>query len=349
MPHSLQNTCAALAPGKLILSGEHAVVHGQPALAVAVDTPTRAIVRQAEGEGLTVLIPRLRRVLQYGVGQMRNLAPRLEARHAEFLACRRPIREVLDDPFDLIAYAVARVARRVEREVKRCQVEVEIGPPLGCGMGSSAAVGLAVLAAGGCWFGGRRLDLAELIEESIAVEQLQHGNPSGVDSFVCACGGACRYTRGQPGVPVPLPPLSLRLVHTGTPESTTGECVSRVRETHGKSAIWEQFGEITREVEEALLREDQNALLAAVRRNHRLLVEIGVVPKRVQAFIVELERVGLAAKICGAGAVGGAGGGMVWVTGSSPPDALCRSFNYQPINLQVDQHGTRIVDGFGAR
>ena len=40
---------SAFAPGKLILFGEHAVVHGQPAIAAAVDLGTRVQIEAVDG------------------------------------------------------------------------------------------------------------------------------------------------------------------------------------------------------------------------------------------------------------------------------------------------------------
>jgi len=70
-------------------------------------------------------------------------------------------------------------------------------------------------------------------------------------------------------------------------------------------------------MEDALRKEDSALLWTSIRENHRLLSDIGVVPHRVQHLIAEIENVGGAAKICGAGSVSGDHAGVVWVYGNS--------------------------------
>jgi mevalonate kinase len=147
------------------------------------------------------------------------------------------------------------------------------------------------------------------------LERFQHGRPSGVDPFVAVHGGLVRYRRGEPPETHATALTSVRLLHTGIPECTTGECVYQVRSTHAGSSIWEEFEAVCNEVEHALQGRNESALVDAVRRNHRLLFDIGVVPPRIARLIEGIERSGGGAKICGAGAVRGDAGGVVWVVG----------------------------------
>ena len=49
----------ASAPGKIILFGEHAVVYGKPAIAVAVDRRAYVTVQNREDEQIYVEVPDL--------------------------------------------------------------------------------------------------------------------------------------------------------------------------------------------------------------------------------------------------------------------------------------------------
>ncbi len=171
---------------------------------------------------------------------------------------------------------------------------------------------------------------------------MQHGRASGVDSYVSLHGGCVRFQGGE-AQKVPLPRVPVFIVHTGVPETTTGECVSRVAREFEKSMIWDDFEEITRRVEQVLGRNDIGAIQAAIRENHRLLVRIGVVPERVQQFVADIERWGGSAKISGAGAIAGDKGGVVMVIAEKPPVELCTRYGYELVAVRGEPLGVRIV------
>ena len=133
------------------------------------------------------------------------------------------------------------------------------------------------------------------------------------------------------------------LVQTGTPQTTTGECVSRVREQHANSPIWNDFEAVTNAMENALVTNNRRDIRDAVRENHQLLTRIGVVPEKVQSFIRDVEAAGFAAKVCGAGAVAGDAGGMVLVFAARPPTALCKTYGFEALTIHGDPLGVRLV------
>ena len=87
---------------------------------------------------------------------------------------------------------------------------------------------------------------------------------------------------------------------TGTPCCSTGETVAVVREKFAKSDVWKRFSKITEQFEASDGK--VGSLFSAIQDNHQLLNEIGVVPTDVVQLIEKIERLGGAAKICGAGA-----------------------------------------------
>lgn len=83
----------------------------------------------------------------------------------------------------------------------------------------------------------------------------------------------------------------------------------------------------------------------AVRANHQLLVNIGVVPERVRTFIEQIEAIGGAAKISGAGAIRGDAAGMVLVLmeNEAKLTQLCRQFQYELQTIQGEARGVHVV------
>jgi mevalonate kinase len=208
-------------------------------------------------------------------------------------------------------------------------------------MGSSAATVLSEIRALGHYL---RVDFKPewYYEYSLEVERLQHGYPSGIDSYMSLHGGCTYFKEGQ-GQKIPMPSIKMFLVETGIPASSTGVCVESVRNQFGSSSIWSEFESVTEEVRTYLETNEQSNLYESIRANHRLLDQIGVVPGRVSQFINEIEARGGAAKICGAGAVEGEAAGVLIVLAEEAPTALCEQYGYTVSSLRGDPLGTRLV------
>lgn len=342
MAASLPARTEARAPGKLILSGEHAVVHGAPALVTAVDLEARTAVTPRQ-PGIELVLPGWARSGTCSFAEARLRARHVEARFAEFLDGARPVEEVVPRAEDLLLYASMLELPEEAAESNGLRVEVDSSLPAGCGMGSSAAVISTILLAVSDALG-RRLDPVALFEQTLAVEKLQHGRPSGVDPYVVVHGGCHRFRAGEAEATVPLAPSAFRLVNTGRPASTTGECVMQVSRQFGDSDIWGPFAETTLAMERALRDEDEAAFAEAVRANHRLLVRIGVVPEAVQRFVAEVEKRGGAAKVCGAGSVRGDRAGVVLVVGVEPAAEACRALDYERFGATAEPRGARLTE-----
>ena len=107
--------------------------------------------------------------------------------------------------------------------------------------------------------------------------------------------------------------------------------------------MWDNFESVANHMQKALEHDDLKAFQRAMRDNHRLLNEIGVVPGRVAEFVSEVEAAGAAAKICGGGAVAGDAGWMVVVASRATPAELCAKYGYELMTVRPDPLGVRVV------
>ncbi|MDA4110963.1 MAG: mevalonate kinase [Thaumarchaeota archaeon] len=156
---------AASAPGKVILTGEHFVVHGSYAVAAAINKRVKVSVSPSEdGESWI---------------NSRGIRSRVDSIDEEFPAARTIARRIIQefgektDAFEML-------------------IESEI--PAGSGLGSSSAVSVACTAALSKYFGAK-LDDKEIFELSMEGERKVHGNPSGIDVQASLMGGIILFSR----------------------------------------------------------------------------------------------------------------------------------------------------------
>lgn len=332
----------AIAPGKLILSGEHAVVYGRPALAMAVDRFAESIVLPDPSDLVSFDLVDLAQSDSFTARALLDLHARVAKNYHQFLKGELGIREVLHKPVELFEYAFVTILDGLHMKLgEGLKIRTHSTIPIGCGMGSSAATILSLLRAIGHYF---RVEFRPdwFMKYSLDAEKLQHGHPSGVDSYISLHGGCAVFQNGV-ARSVPLPRMLMYLVNTGTPTSTTGECVVQVGQRFKTDPIWNDFEAVTLEIERAVRDNDPLRIRQYIRENHRLLTRIGVVPEKVQRFVADVESQGGAAKICGAGSVQGDGGGMVVVFAARPPNELCQRYGYQTLAVRGDPLGARIV------
>jgi mevalonate kinase len=249
-----------------------------------------------------------------------SLRHKLDAAFEGYLRGDRAISEIFSRPAELIFYTVdvARILGNLER-IPRGKFDIQSGIPVGAGMGSSAALLAALLK-----LFSKHEDLPTLIEQVRHCERLQHGRGSLIDAATVTMGGLVKVEHDQAVRLGELPDIFNQhwyWIFTGTPATSTGVCVERVRTQFEQSDIWSEFADVTHRIEAAQTDLDQLSL--AIQDNHRLLNRIGVVPARVTALIEQIERLGGAAKIAGAGAVSGDAGGLVLAyLPNQTPDAL---------------------------
>jgi len=328
----------ARAPGKLIISGEHAVVHGAPAIAIAVNRYASATALQQHESLISFNLLNLSYHKSMTKKALKEIKHRLGESYESFKRGEHSIKDVLKLPFELSQFALGHFLEKInphDEDGIKLTTQSEI--PMNAGMGSSAAMILAVMHAIAL-SKNKNFDNEYYYQHALETENLQHGKSSGLDIRICLQGG-CLYFQNGEFETIPVSQHPIHIVNTGKSASSTGECVEHAKKYFETSALMNDFTAVTQQVKQALSTQDFSAFKKAINDNHRLLCQINVVPDKIQSFIGELEQNGFAAKICGAGAVHGDNAGIVMIIGEHSPEALCAKYNYTLQTIQVDTHG----------
>ncbi|VVC76545.1 Hydroxymethylglutaryl-CoA synthase [Aquicella siphonis] len=335
-----RNTIRVIAPGKLILSGEHAVVYGSPALAMAVNRYVTATVTREQVPQVLFDLSDLSHRSRLSVDALHHLKNKIKQKYYRFIRGDFSIRDVLQKPFELAQFAIGMLTESLNLTLPHgVKIQVQSDLPIGCGMGSSAATIVSVMQAISSYME-LPVPQEQLFKLALEVENMQHGYSSGLDLRVAMQGG-CIYMRGQTLEPRSIPSLPMYLINTGSPESSTGHCVESVAPYFKSGRLGEEFTAVTTAMDTALKQQAWRGMQEAIRGNHRLLTDIGVVPERVRKFVSLVEAAGGAAKICGAGSVTGDKAGAVLVVSDDQQSlaSLSSRFGYNVIPISCEPRG----------
>lgn len=287
----------ATACGKVILLGEHAVVYGVPALAAGIDRGARATVAIADSGPSTLTLG--------GRTVIADAASEEDLPRA-FAALMAPA-EGADD-----ATPGARP--------RAFTVEASSDLPPGGGLGSSAAIGVAIARAA--------LDLrpiaadrdARVQDRALAWERVFHGNPSGIDTYAAAHGGTFRFVRGEPAAPLHVATdlwLAVGLSGSGASTRSMVEGLARLfqRKPDLKRKSVEAIDALVKNAALAIEAGDAEGLGKLMDLNHMILAGLFLSTEALERLCHLARGAGaLGAKLTGSG-----GGGSVIALVPPPP------------------------------
>ncbi len=278
-----------------MVTGEHAVLHGARALVGAVDSRVTVALEPRAGR---------RAVIRSALGTRDTPLDRPDA----------------SPPFHFIGTALARLGRDCPSGFS---LDIKADMPPDVGLGSSAAVTVAVLGALHAWIGGALPPPAILHREALALVRFIQGAASGADLAASIRGGVLCYR--QDGVierrHTVFPPVELVYAGYKTP---TGEVIRQVESLRQASPdgfrdIYARMDACTAEADTAFAASDWPRLASALRQGQCLMEELGVCDPTLAAMVRCLHGVhGVsAAKISGSGL-----GDGVLALGELPPETI---------------------------
>lgn len=343
---SMKTLCQT--PAKLILTGEHAVLFGAPALSMAIDLPTQCFMSftpdtaTEEPSCLDIELSDFNHKQIYPLSVWQQRVIDIETRFALYEKQALSIQSVLQQPVDLILLTFQQFHNAYRLKSGHWTVKIQSHQLTGKGLGSSASVIISLLQSLYLHHELSYSDI-ELLSMAQRVESHQHGSSSGLDPTTVLKGGLLRYQQGCPLQQLMPHPFHGWIIDTGSPASTTGQAVNQVhRDFNHQHPIWTEFKNVAQLIEQAWQNSNATELKEAIKQNQKLLESIGVVPPTVQRFIHTLNQSSeSAAKICGAGSVIGEKSGIVLCVSQHAPEALCQEYGYEYYPLKFSEKGSR--------
>lgn len=273
-------------PGKIILFGEHAVVYGRPALAVPVNQlQARVTVSENSRGGIWIEAPNI------------DLSSDITS-----LTPDHPLVAVINSVFS---------ALRVTKP-PACTIYIQSTIPVASGLGSGAAVSVAIVRALSAYLD-QPLPDEQVNKLAFEAEKLHHGTPSGIDNTVVTYGKPVYFIKGRPVKTFHVgAAFTIVIGDTGIPASTK-ESVRTVRKLWEMDKprwerVFDRVGEIVWDARQAIERGDPTSLGDLMNANHVLLQKMTVSCPELDRLVEAARKSGAyGAKLSG----GGRGGNMI--------------------------------------
>ena len=267
----------ASAPGKIILFGEHFVVHGTKAILAAIDK--RVTVTSTFTDNKTIKVN----------SQLGTIEVPISSSHEEVKSEFRPF-----------VYLANKIINS-EQNVSGLEITIDSDIPIGVGLGSSSACCVAATASISELF--NELSSEEILKMSIEAEKTIFPDTSGADCTVCTYGGMIEY----PSIEKidNTFDLNLLIVNSMIPHNTKNsvEKVNKFKENDEErfSQLCDLETKLIDEVVTAMKNNDATAFGLKMSENQKYLEEIQISNDTLRDMISSLKEISLGTKITGAG------------------------------------------------
>lgn len=263
------------APGKIFLSGEHAVVYAKPALVTAIQN---------------------------------RLTFSLQSSQSEFRQLDKPIEAIYNVVLSYLKKS------NISRSDENFEYQISSELPWRRGMGSSASLCVSAVSAFLHWHTGKTQDASTVNSLAHKAEHYFHGKSSGVDVSVATYGGLIYYRKefeflkNISSLYMKIPKDisdSLILIDSGKPKETTKEMVEHVGTLFQESPALvektlQEIEKCTRRLTLSIAQENADLFKETIQHNQDHLVSLGIVSSDTSSLLSTLEPYGVG-KVTGAG------------------------------------------------
>ena len=267
----------ASAPAKIILFGEHFVVHGTKAILAAIDK--RLTVTTTFTENKTIKIN----------SELGTIEVPISSSHEE-----------VKNEFRPFVYLANKIINS-DQNVSGLEITIDSDIPIGVGLGSSSACCVAAVASICGLF--KELSSEEILGMSIEAEKTIFPDTSGADCAVCTYGGMIEH----PSIEKidNTFDLNLLIANSMIPHNTKNsvEKVNKFKENDEErfSQLCDLETKLIDEVITAMKNNDTTTFGLKMSENQKYLEEIQVSNDTLRGMISSLKEISLGTKITGAG------------------------------------------------
>ncbi|CAH9137220.1 unnamed protein product [Cuscuta epithymum] len=338
----------ARAPAKIILAGEHAVVHGSTAVAAAIDLYTYVTLSMCNPsnneESLTLQLNDVSLEFSWPVVRIRDAFPNLDSSVAsspsscsletlKSIASLVEEQKIPEEKSGLVSGVSAFLWLYTSiHGCKPAKAVVHSELPMGAGLGSSAALCVALSAAMLSLSDSISLDFShqgwqifrdyelELVNKwAFEGEKIIHGKPSGVDNTVSTYGNLIKFKSGDLTCLKTNMPIKMLITNTKVGRNTktlvAGVSERTMRHPSTMAAVFNAVDSISNELasivqtpvaDDLAITEKEEKLGELMEMNQGLLQCMGVSHSSIETVLRITEKYKLPSKLTGAG-----GGGCI--------------------------------------
>ncbi|WP_138420056.1 mevalonate kinase [Aquibacillus sediminis] len=272
-----QEIAVGSAHSKLILIGEHSVVYGKPAIALPFPmVEVTATIEKKEG---TVLLNS-----KYYQGPIEHIPEKMQG----------------------IAACIKETFQRLQQPCEDITIHLHSTIPIGRGLGSSAAIALAIVRSLYAYFG-QDVSKEELLALVHIAETYAHGNPSGIDMAAACSDYPIWFEKGRQIESLFIgAPFHLIVADSGR-VGDTHTAVEGIREKYHKDYVSTEqaitkLGACTEQAKTALFNGKAEILGKILNEAHSLLTSLGVSDDGLNEMVSIARKAGaLGAKLTGGG------------------------------------------------
>lgn len=283
----------ALAPSKIIISGEHFVVEGEPAIASAINLFAEVIAEESYENAI-----------------------RIESE--DFENKKYVIKSTLNER--IIDYTGKEKTKKMLRPILRAirktmdflnvntglEIYISSKIPPSAGLGSSAAVAVAASAATMKLLG-FEVDKEIVWKSAFEAERIVHKNPSGIDVTISTYGGMILYKKGEKPILLKKCEKAIFLIAYTGKRMPTGKIVEEVLRLKKNfpeiiHPLYVSAGALTMKLVDFLKNEDLINAGKLININHELLSALGLSTPKIDLLVnIARKKGAYGAKLTGAG------------------------------------------------
>ncbi len=313
------------APGKCILFGEHAVVYGYPAIAMAISLKSTCMIEELNVSKIELVLQNYDQT--YRFKDLTDLYKNLPSQ------------------FEQIRYMFKIIHTRFNIQINKIKLTIFSNLFPSSGLGSSASIAVALVMAFNAFYN-LELEKEHISKIAFELEKKIHGTPSGIDNTVCTFGKIIFFQKNRFRYIEVHDDFKVLITYTNINHDTK-LAIEQLRELRKEEPffcdfVFEKIGFYTEKAELELRNGNLRELGNLMNINQKLLVALNL-SNNVISEIVDftIENGAYGAKLTGAGL----GGCVISIVNENKLEKISQFLNkkgYKSFIANIDKEGVII-------